>query len=143
MAHLVKNAMILALALATSSGLARAHHSFAGYNQNRLATVKGTVEVWQWSNPHCFLLLTVSRSDGTQTQYKLLARSTDLLSRQHVQRDTLHTGQIVTATYNPLRDGENGGLLGTVVGEDGKLLINRFQRPGLAGIFDTDPAPAP
>jgi len=104
---------------------AQAHHSFAMFNLDRIGSVTGTVAEWRWTNPHSWLELMVSNPDGTQTHYRFESRPIYLLTRMRVTPFTLMPGQIVTVTYNPLRDGENGGSLITATTQSGRLLIPR------------------
>ena len=43
---------------------ALAHHSFAVYDHTRTVTLRGTVTKFQWTNPHGFIEMDVTQSDG-------------------------------------------------------------------------------
>jgi len=125
------NAAIAAAWIATGvAGAAQAHHSFAMFSLDKTATVSGTVKEWQWTNPHSWLELMVTKPDGSMAQFSFESRSIYLLTRAHVNRHTLSAGQMVTVVYNPLRDGENGGSLVSAKTEDGTTLIGGPPKPG-------------
>ena len=50
---------ILALASLLLAGAAHAHHSGAIFEPERTITLSGTVREFQWTNPHCWIQLTV------------------------------------------------------------------------------------
>src|SRR5215510_5034487 len=58
-----------ALALVTTATLAparsHAHHSGAMFDYDRSITLAGTVKQFQWTNPHCWIELSVPGKDGT------------------------------------------------------------------------------
>ena len=141
MSHKLGSAAILTIGLAASAGGAQAHHSFAMFDLAHTATLTGTVTEWQWTNPHSWLELTVTKPGGAPTQYSFESRSIYLLMRAHVHRKTLYPGQVVTVTYNPLSDGENGGSLVSATAQDGTPLISAPPRPG-AGRPPGGPPPA-
>jgi len=125
MARTLGTAAILAAAMIGSAGVAQAHHSFAMFDLAHTATLTGTVKEWQWTNPHSWLEVVVTKPGGGMTQYSFESRSIYLLMRMRVNRFTLMPGQVVTVTYNPLRDGDNGGSLVTAKAQDGRVLIGR------------------
>ena len=114
--------VILAASMA-AAGAALAHHSFAMFSLDKTVTIDGTVKEWQWTNPHSWLELTVKRPDGTLVQYSFESRSIYLLTRAHATRHSVVPGEMVKVTYNPLRDGSNGGSLVSATSETGAVLI--------------------
>jgi len=118
-------AVAVLIALLAGSPAAQAHHSFAMFNLDRTATVTGTVTEWRWANPHSWLDLMVTGPDGVERRYHLESRPIYLLVRMRVTPFTLMPGQIVTVTYHPLRDGENGGSMLTATSQSGRLLVPR------------------
>jgi len=82
-------------------GSARAHHSFAMFDQNRQVSITGTVKTFQWTNPHAFIEL--EAPDGKLWSVEL--NSPNNLVRQGWKRTALKPGDKVTVVLNPLRDG--------------------------------------
>lgn len=95
-----------------------AHHSFAMFNQDKLLTFdEATVTKFSWTNPHSSVVLTVNGVD-----YLLECNSTNMMSRAGWKVNTLKVGDKIKATYYPLRNGNNGGMLKTVTLPDGTTL---------------------
>jgi len=60
-ATLVRASMLALFGLA---GTATAHHSFAVYDPNKIRTLKGTVKIFQWTNPHTVIWIMVQPEGG-------------------------------------------------------------------------------
>lgn len=115
--------MLLAALLALGmAGAAVAHHSFAMFDQSKKTVLKGTVTEFQWTNPHAFLELEVAGADGAKTRWSLELNSPNNLKRQGWSRTSVKPGDVVSVTFNPLRNGKQGGLFNSVVLPDGKVL---------------------
>jgi hypothetical protein len=114
---------------------AAAHHSFAMYEPTKTMTLKGTVKSFQWTNPHVILWVLVQPEDGGAPQeWSLETTSPGVLTRNGWTRQSLKTGDRVSVTFSPLRDGSRGGGLNSVTLLDtGQTLIPKFgkEEPGL------------
>ena len=121
---IVRKSKSVAAAISAAAALAApaaAHHSFAMFDQNKTQTLKGTVAEFQWTNPHSWIELDVAA--GPQTgHWSIELNSPNNLTRQGWKRTMLKTGDMVTVTINPLRDGKKGGLFNTVLLPNGKML---------------------
>ena len=93
-----------------------AHHSYAAYDVNRTLTLKGTVETFQWSNPHSTFTL-VLEADGRSEPIKwnIITSSPAILKRFGWTQDSLKPGDRVSVVCNPVIDGSHAGRLHTVV----------------------------
>ena len=111
-----------ALPLAALATSAEAHHSFAMFDQTKSVTLKGMVAEFQWTNPHSWIELNVPGAGGRTDQWSIELNSPNNLTRQGWRRSTLKTGDQVTVTINPLRDGKKGGLFNTILLPDGRTL---------------------
>jgi hypothetical protein len=47
-----------------ASGSAPAHHSGAMFDTQKSVTLIGTVRLFQWANPHCWIQLFAPAADG-------------------------------------------------------------------------------
>ena len=103
-------------------GLALAHHSFALFDMSKKVTYSGVVKEWQWTNPHCWLFLTVKGPGGEDQVWQIEALSPNVLGRQGWKKNSIKTGDKVTVVIYPTRDGSRGGNLLSVTGEDGRTL---------------------
>jgi hypothetical protein len=91
-----------ALAGATVAG----HHSYAAYQNDRIIEVDGTLETFEWINPHS--LLYVRTADA---RYIFEWGAPNMLQRRGVERGTLKTGDRVVLTGNPHREIEQNRIV--------------------------------
>ena len=119
-------AAFAALALAAGAAApALAHHSFAMFDFQASKTVTGTVEQFDWTNPHTFIWLQVPTGAGGATErYGFEGMSPNYLGRRGWSKSTLKPGDKVTVIYHPLKDGSKGGTYQKVQLSDGKELAN-------------------
>jgi len=54
-----KIAGYVAIAVAFVALQAQAHHSFSMFDHEKLITVSGTLKEFEWTNPHCWLDVSV------------------------------------------------------------------------------------
>lgn len=110
--------LCLAAAVAPSAG---AHHSPAMFDQSRTVTLTGTVRLFQWTNPHCYIQLMVD-DGGRQTEWNLEMGAPVYLYNRGWRPSTLKAGSRVNVTIHPLRSGEAGGVVLDVTTPDGKTV---------------------
>ena len=116
---------VLAACILATAGIAMAHHSFAMFDTNAKVTLTGTVTEFQWTNPHAYIELDVPDSNGTGKQHWTIELgSPSILQQSGWKYKDLKFGDKVTATINPLRSKEPGGLLVEVKLPDGRTLGN-------------------
>lgn len=115
--------LALLLLGATLVAPSQAHHSFAMFDQSRQVTLTGTVKEFQFTNPHSWIQLMVSPSEGADAeQWSIEALSPNVLMRNGWKRNTLKAGDQISVLINPLRDGKKGGNLILVTLADGTTL---------------------
>ena len=114
----------IALSLAGASAPALAHHSFAMFDFQASKSVTGTIEQFDWTNPHTFIWLQVPTANGGSERYGFEGMSPNYLGRRGWSKTTLNPGDKVTVTYHPLKDGTKGGTYQKVTLSDGKELMN-------------------
>ena len=123
-------ALLAGIALLATGG-ALAHHSFAMFDRDKEVVLNGTVHEFQWTNPHAFIEVDVPGDKGAVERWSVEMNSPNNLTRQGWKSSMLKTGDKVSVTLNPLRDGKKGGLFVAVTLADGKVMkdpTNR-QRP--------------
>ena len=96
-----------------------AHHSFAMFDRTRTATVSGTVREFQWTNPHAYIQLTSRDSAGRAVEYSLEMGAPMYLYARGWRPRTLRPGSQVSIQYNPLRNGDPGGVVLEVMDGEG------------------------
>ena len=113
---------------------AAAHHSFAIFEHSKTLTLKGTVQSFQWTNPHGYIDLEVADGPPGIDRYTLELTSINMLRRAGWKSSDVNVGDEVTAIVAPLMNGQQGGLLLELKMEDGRTLvppvpaINTFKR---------------
>jgi hypothetical protein len=80
-----------------------AHHSFAMFDAEKKVTLDGTVKEFQWTNPHSWILLTVSDAQGKAEQWAIEMGGPSGLARQGWVPKTLTPGMKVQAVIHPAR----------------------------------------
>jgi hypothetical protein len=134
----------LALCLAAAAAApALAHHSFASFDTSRVVRIEGVIAEFQWTNPHAWAELDVTRPSGEVDRWAVEFNSPNNLTREGWRRDMLEPGDAVTFFIHPLRDGKPAGLYYEVILANGETMTVRmtpFVRP--EG-FDTATAPTP
>lgn len=113
-------AVVMALSLGPAS--AWAHHSTVPFDQTKVITFEGTVKDFQWTNPHSWLQLAGKDGNGGGVEWSLEMGPSAVLRRSGWQPRSLTAGEKVTVTFNPRKDGTNGGRLISVTLPDGKVL---------------------
>ena len=112
---------------------AAAHHSFAAFDMTNQKTMTGTVKQVDWTNPHIWIWIDVANDKGGSDIYGFEGMSPNYLARRGWTRTTLHTGDKITVSYRPMKDGNNGGMFISGTTAAGKLLT-------MGGAGDGEPA---
>ena len=101
-----------------------AHHSTAAFDMEKTIEITGTVEDFQWTNPHTWTNVKVDGSDESAGIYGLEGMSPNYLGRNGWTKTTLKPGDKLTFQVHPLKDGRRGGFMVAVKMADGTLLYN-------------------
>lgn len=96
---------------------ASAHHSFAMFNRDKEEVRMGEVVRWAYNSPH--VALYVRDADGEIWAFEGAAPAAILQRSPSMTGFTFQPGDQVMVVNCPLRDGRNGGALGTVL-KDGE-----------------------
>jgi hypothetical protein len=108
--------------LALSASVAGAHHSFAMFDLGKDVTVEGVVKEVQFTNPHVWLQILVKDDRGTETELSIESGAPGMMLRNGWKPSTLKSGDKVTLTMHPLRNGTPGGSLVSIKVPDGRTL---------------------
>ena len=110
-----------------------AHHSFAIFAMDKIATYKGKVVEYRWINPHSHIIMKVDPGPDVDPQtvgtWDIEGGSTNIMGRQGWNRTTFKAGDAITAVAHPLKDGSKGASLFYVILPDGKRLYHDIARP--------------
>jgi len=112
----------LALGATLFAGIALAHHSASMFDKDHKVTLTGTVRVFQWTNPHAYIQLSVPDAKGNSEEWSLEMAAPLYLQQRGWRPSTLKAGDQLTVTVSPLRSmpKRKGGLVLTATGADGK-----------------------
>ena len=103
--------VVLAAAALSMAGPALAHHSFAMFDFKQNVSLDGTIKDFQWTNPHSWIVVTVTDASGKTTDWSVEGGSPNGLGRQGWKRNSLKPGDKAVVVIHPLKDGTNGGCL--------------------------------
>jgi Family of unknown function (DUF6152) len=120
-------AAAVAAAAVLSAAPAPAHHSGAMFEATKTVTLKGVVKVFEYTNPHSWLWITVTNEDGTMTDWGFEAEGPSTLLRAGIKKGDLKPGDKITITGRPEKDGRPAAAWVNAVKEDGTTLNPRPQ----------------
>jgi hypothetical protein len=106
-----------------------AHHSAAGIDRTKTLVVAGTVKEFRWTNPHSWIDLDVQNDKGVTQTWSVEMTSPAFLVRAGWKSSTIKTGDKVSITLRPFRNGDPGGLFVSVTLPDGRVLGERAPTP--------------
>lgn len=101
-------ALILIVTFLVTSYNTYAHHSFSMFDSDNPRTLTGVVKDFRWTNPHTWVMLTVTDNDGSEVIWQLEHGPKNMLSRQGWNQSTLKPGDHISVEVNPLRNGKTG-----------------------------------
>ena len=111
-----------------------AHHGAAAFDVGKKVTLKGTVQGWIYSNPHCLLTLDVTGDDGKVVRWIAEGQAPNVVYPVGYRKDSFTFGDQVTITVEPVKNGRPMGRILAAVLADGTTL-------GVANSSGTPPAP--
>ncbi len=109
--------------LAAASAPLWAHHSTAVFDMTKTVEITGTVQEFQWTNPHTWTNVAVEGGGGAEI-YGLEGMSPNYLGRNGWTKHTLKPGDKITFQVHPLKDGRKGGFMVSAKFPDGTVLYN-------------------
>lgn len=101
---------------------ARGHHSIAVVDFSRILFVQGTVERFEWAEPHAWVRVATTDEKGQPQVLAFQCFGPAILRRRGWTDRSLQPGQTVRISYFPYRAGRGGGALRTVTLANGAIL---------------------
>lgn len=129
----IRQALAPMLLIASSLALVRvasAHHSTAMFEWGKETSLSGTVEKYQWTQPHTFLWVIVQSEQGVKQEWGLEGMSPSWLGRRGWSRHSISPGEKVSIVYYALKDHRPGGFYVRVKLADGRMIEALPQRGG-------------
>ena len=101
------------LALSITGPLSWGHHGTAGYDLEKTITLQGTVQDFEWSNPHCVVQI-LARNDKNETElWTIELGAPGIMARNGWSRNSLKPMDEVVAETHPAKNGASSGLSAT------------------------------
>jgi hypothetical protein len=109
--------------LVLTAGSAAGHHSIAMFDNSKTLTLNGTVNKFEWVNPHVLLWVNVESATGEKQLWVAELGSPGTLIRNGWTKRSFNPGEKISLDVGPLRDGKTGGFFkkATLL-ESGKVL---------------------
>ncbi len=114
------------LVLAVVGGLMAAplsaHHAWP-VDRSKEVTVQGTVTGYNWSNPHVMIDLEVKAADGKIEKWNVGGPSTERMTGNGWDRNTLKRGDVITGVGYRFTDGSPIVQLQKIILANGKEML--------------------
>ena len=88
-------------------------------------TLKGTVSMVKWQNPHVLIYIDVTDDASKVVTWAFENSNVHTLATQGYSRNTLKVGDQITAIVNPAANGEPLGIVVKVILANGKEIMSR------------------
>lgn len=99
-----------------------AHHSAVMFDGSRTVSIQGTVQSYQWTNPHVWIWVQVSNGQGGTDLWGIEAANLSMARRLGMDRNSFKPGDQVKMNVNPLKDGRAGGRFRRATFSDGRVI---------------------
>jgi hypothetical protein len=123
--------------LASLAPAALAHHSPAMFDVTKTVTIEGTVERYEWANPHVYIHL--RSSSGA---WLVEVGSPSIMQRVGWRPDSLAAGDVVAVDVNPPRNAQRRIGLGVAVRPQGRPALAARGAASSATVGAPAPVPA-
>jgi hypothetical protein len=116
--------LLVVVALLSGGGRALAHHSFAAeFDAQKPVTLKGTVVKWEMINPHGWITIEVTGSDGKTVQWMVETSNPNGLMRLGWSKRSLKPGDEITVEAYRAKDGSNTANAARITLADGRQVF--------------------
>lgn len=99
-----------------------AHHGTSVFDTSKALTMKGRVSEWDWSNPHCLLQFDVKSEGGEVVHWIAETQNPANMVYAGFGKASFKSGDEVTVTLMPTKNGLPYGRIKQVVLANGKTL---------------------
>ena len=100
-----------------------AHHATAVFDLGKRLTLTGTVTEWFWANPHCLLRFDVKNDAGDVVHWIAETQAPPNMIPFGWAKQSFASGDQVTVTLEPVKNGQPLGRILQVRLPDGKTLV--------------------
>ena len=100
-----------------------AHHATAVFDLGKRLTLTGTVTEWFWANPHCLLRFDVKGENGQVVRWVAETQAPPNMIPFGWAKQSFASGDQVTVTLEPVKNGQPLGRILQVRLPDGRTLV--------------------
>ena len=127
-----KSKLLAAVAIMASLAIpVLAHHGFTMFDMEKNLTLTGTVEAYDWFNPHSHI--TVKVTDAADKSlvgtWDVEGAAPSIMARQGWNKGTYKPGDSISIVVHPLKNGGKGASLFYAIRPDGSRLYQDIARP--------------
>jgi len=114
----VKKLLVLfaVLSLLAASSTVSAHHGTAGYDMDKVISIKGTVSSYSWANPHVVIHIAAKNDKGQPQDWVVELAAPSMMARGGWTKNSMKPGDEVVMETHPAKNGVTTGLSGTANG---------------------------
>jgi Family of unknown function (DUF6152) len=124
---------VVALVATLASTSALAHHSFsAEYDDKKPVKLSGKVTTMKWANPHAWIYLDVTGTDGKVVNWALETGGANTLFRRGWRKEDLPPGTVLVVDGWQARNGTPTANANRITFQDGKQLFAGTSNPKAA-----------
>jgi len=117
--------LVLTAAAIVAPPVAAHHGRGKAYDMKTRLTLKGTVSMVKWQNPHVLIYIDVKDDASKVVTWAFENSNVHTLAVQGYNRNTLKFGDPITAIVNPAANGEPLGIVVKVILPSGKEIMSR------------------
>jgi hypothetical protein len=118
---------IVVAGLCALAGPTLGHHSGAMFDRTKRVTVSGVIKNYAYTQPHSWIDITVTDASGKAVDWSFEGGTPGQMKTVGITPTTLKTGDKVSITGYPLRDGRPAGAFLQIVMPDGAVIGTRPQ----------------
>ena len=115
-------AFVLGAVLAAACTPVFAHHGAASYDLDKKIVLKGTVTQYLWANPHVLVQMDAAPEGGQSAHWIVETENPSAMVNLGWNKDSMKTGDQVTMTVTPVKNGRTYGRIIDVLLPNGQKL---------------------
>jgi hypothetical protein len=128
LSKLIMTALAISAAFVIVPGIAEAHHGWADFEEAKEVTFQGTVVAFHYTNPHCVVEFEVTDDKGKVKKWEGEFASPGELQRKGWNPNSLESGDKLTITGHPSKDGSPAIHVSKIAVNGKELQLEKYSR---------------